>query len=68
MEKKYLRNLYYNPERPVSFGGVDSIYRAVKNDAKYHISGNKIYVRSCKYKTRILYINLSGIASNRVVL
>ena len=42
MEEKYLRELYYNPESPASFGGVDSIYRAVKNDAKYQISRNKI--------------------------
>ena len=28
--------------KPASFGGVDSIYRAVKNDANYQISMNKI--------------------------
>ena len=40
--EKYLSHLYYNPESPASFGGVDSIYRAVKNDGKYQISRNKI--------------------------
>ena len=40
--EKYLSQLYYNPESPASFGGVDSIYRAVKNDGKYQISRNKI--------------------------
>ncbi len=40
--EKYLSQLYYNPESPASFGGVDSIYRAVKNDRKYQISRNKI--------------------------
>ena len=39
MEEKYLSQLYYNPESPVSFGGVDSIYHAVKNDAKYDTQG-----------------------------
>ena len=42
MEEKYLSQLYYNTESPASFGGVDSIYDAVKNDAKYQISRNKI--------------------------
>ena len=42
MEEKYLSQLYYNPESPASFGGVDSIYHSVKNDAKYQISRNKI--------------------------
>lgn len=42
MAEKYLSQLYYNPESPASFGGVDSIYRAVKNDGKYQISRNKI--------------------------
>jgi hypothetical protein len=30
MAEKYLSQIYYDPERPASFGGVDSIYRAVK--------------------------------------
>ena len=55
MEEKndgYLRDLYYNPESPATFGGVESMYRAVKND-----------VCDYKNKTHILYINLSGIPS-----
>lgn len=42
MAEKYLSQLYYDPESPSSFGGVNSIYRAVKNDGKYQISRNKI--------------------------
>ena len=42
MEEKYLSELCHNPESAASFGGVDFIYRAVKNDAKYQISRNKI--------------------------
>ena len=32
----------YNPENPASFGGVDAVYRAARNDGKYKISRNKI--------------------------
>ncbi|CAB3976655.1 uncharacterized transposon-derived [Paramuricea clavata] len=42
MAEKYLSQIYYDPESLASFGGVDSIYRAVKNEGKYEISRNKI--------------------------
>ena len=42
MTEKYLSQIYYDPESPASFGSVDSIYRAVKNEWKYEISRNKI--------------------------
>ena len=42
MAEKYLSQIYYDPESHASFGGVDSIYRAVKNEGKYEISRNKI--------------------------
>ena len=55
MEEKYLSELYCNPESAASFGGVDSIYRAVKNDAKYQISRNKIHSWLQKQDTYTLY-------------
>ena len=42
MAEKYLHNLYYNPESPASFGGVEAVYRAVKEDGKFQLSRNKI--------------------------
>ncbi|CAB4015323.1 DNA polymerase [Paramuricea clavata] len=42
MVEKYLSQIYYNPESPASFGGVDSIYRVVKDEGKHKISRNKI--------------------------
>ena len=42
MAEKYLHNLYYNPESPASFGGVEAVYRAVKEDGKFQLSQNKI--------------------------
>ena len=42
MAEQYLHELYYNPESPASFGGVDAVYRAARNDGKYKISRNKI--------------------------
>ena len=42
MPEKYLHNLYYNPESLASFGGVEAVYRAVKEDGKFQLSRNKI--------------------------
>ena len=42
MADQYLYDLYYSPESPASFGGVDAVYRTVKNDGKFKISRNKI--------------------------
>ena len=39
--EQYLYDLYYNPESAASFGGVDAVYRTVKN-GKFKISRNKI--------------------------
>ena len=37
-----MADLYYNPESQGSFGGVDAVYRTVKNDGEFKISRNKI--------------------------
>ena len=42
MAEQCLHELYYNPESPASFGGVDAVYCAARNDGKYKISRNKI--------------------------
>ena len=42
MAEQYLYDLYYSPESPASFGGVEAVYRVVKNDGKFQISRNKI--------------------------
>ena len=42
MVEKYLHDLYYNPESPASFGGVEAVYRAAKEDGKFQLSRNKI--------------------------
>ncbi|CAB4038544.1 uncharacterized transposon-derived [Paramuricea clavata] len=42
MAEKYLSQIYYDTESPASFGGVDSVNRAVKNEGKYEISPDKI--------------------------
>ena len=57
MEEKYLSELYNNPESPASFGGVDSIYHALKTIPSIRYRGIR-YVRGYKNRTRILYINL----------
>ena len=55
MAEKYLSQIYYNPESPGSFGGVDSIYRAVKNEGKYQIWRNKIRLWLQKQDTYTLH-------------
>ena len=55
MAEKYLSQICYDLERPASFGGVDSIYRAVKNEGKYQISRNKIRLWLQKKDTYTLH-------------
>ena len=38
----YLASLYYDPEKPGSFGGPKALYKAVKSEGKRVISMNKI--------------------------
>ena len=42
MAEQCLHELYYNPESPASFGGVDAVYCAARNDGKYKLLRNKI--------------------------
>ena len=42
MAEEYLHDLCYNPESPASFGGVEAVYRAAKEDGKFQLSRNKI--------------------------
>ena len=44
MAEEYLHDLYYNPESPASFGGVEAVYRAAKEDGKFQLSRNKIRI------------------------
>jgi hypothetical protein len=55
MAEKYLSQIYYNPESPASFGGVDSIYRVVKDEGKHQLSRNKIRLRLQKQDTYTLH-------------
>ena len=40
--EKYLTKLFYTPASPGAFGGVDRLYRTVKQEGKYNISRGKI--------------------------
>lgn len=40
--EKYPKHIYYNPGKPVSFGGPDKLYHFIKRDAKFDISKYKI--------------------------
>ena len=42
MAGEYLHDLYYNPEHLASFGGVEAVNRAAKEDGKFQPSRNKI--------------------------
>jgi transposase InsO family protein len=55
MAEKYLSQIYYEPESPAGFGGVDSIYRSVINEGKYEISRNIIRLWSQKQDTYTLH-------------
>ena len=55
MAEKYLSQIYYNPESPARFGGVDSIYRVVNDEGKHQISRNKIRLWLQKQDTYTLH-------------
>jgi len=38
----YLEKIYYDPKHPGSFGGVDKLYKAVRQDGKYVLGKAKI--------------------------
>ena len=40
--KRYLENIYYDPEHPGSFSGVDRLHRAVKSEGKHKISRKRL--------------------------
>ena len=39
---EYLSNVYYNPKRPGSFGGAESLYRDVKDEGRFKLSRKQI--------------------------
>ena len=54
-QKNNLSQIDYDPESPASFGGIDSIYRAVKNEGKYQIFRNKTRLWLQKQDTYTLH-------------
>ena len=41
-EEEYLHSIYFNPENPGSFGGVDKLFRYVKKDKKFPIKKTQV--------------------------
>ena len=42
MATAYLKDVYFNPRHPASFGGVDKLYRAAVRDGRYDITRSEI--------------------------
>ena len=40
--REYLKKIYFNPEEPGSFEGVDKLYKRVKKDGKFKISRSRV--------------------------
>ena len=38
----YLKDIYFNPTNPASFGGTEKLYQYVKKDGQFDLSRNKI--------------------------
>ena len=38
---EYLESVYYNPKHPGSFGGVENLYRDVKQEGRFKLSRKK---------------------------
>ena len=47
---KYLEKLYFDPNHPASYGGIDKVYQTVKKEGKYNISKGQIKKWLSKYK------------------
>ena len=40
--RAYLKEIYYNPEHPASYEGINKIYQFVKKEGKFKISKARI--------------------------
>ena len=40
--RQYLKEIYFNPDHPGSFEGIDKLYKIVKKEGKFQISKEKI--------------------------
>ena len=58
---KYLESIYYDENNPASFGGLDRIYRFVKNDGRYVISKRKIKEW---LQTQLVYVHHKPVKKN----
>ena len=38
----HLKSIYYDPNHPTAYGGVEKLYRAVRKDGKFVLSRNRI--------------------------
>ena len=54
---EYLTQLYYNPKRSGSLGGVERLYRDVKKEGKYDISRAQLKKMVDETKIRTRYTN-----------
>ena len=40
--QEYLKDIYFNPSHPASFGGIDKLYRAAQSEGRFNLSRNQI--------------------------
>ena len=41
-KEAYLKTIYYNPEHPASFSGLDKLYREIRREGRYHIEHEEL--------------------------
>ena len=41
-KEAYLKTIYYNPEHPASFSGLDKLYREIQREGRYHIEHEEL--------------------------
>ena len=57
--EQYLQTLYHDPNHSGSFGGVEAVYRAVKDEGKFKISRKKIRI-GYQHRIAIHFTSLYG--------
>ena len=56
--KTYLKQLYFDPVKPGSYGSVNKLYRAVRKEGKYVLGKSKIK-NGYTHKRRSVFIDRS---------
>ena len=67
-QKAYLNSIYFDPAHPSSFGGIDKIYRTIKDEGRFRITYRQLkkWLRGQETYTPVSYTHLT-LPTKRIV-